>query len=147
MGSGVRAGVHVVAEGATAGLAAHGLDVRRPTWGVLDVLRMLDGHRPEPSAGKPLFVGGLDALARASSDSGPLLRAARSGLLEGREYFAWKQIPLVFVVAGEVVDRRDGSGLLLDDGRDLIELAPLLGAKLEPAKPGVAGWWWAPQLG
>ncbi len=143
----MKPGLHVVAASATRRLAEHGVVVPEAGVGLLDVLRMLEGLRPEPPEGQPLFVFGLDELAGATGDPGPLLRATRSGLVEGRAYFEWKRIPLVLVLRGEVVDRRDDTGLRLGGDSRSIDLAPLLGTKLEPAKAGVDGWWWAPQLG
>ena len=143
----MKTGVHVVERGRLTALAEHGIEVPRPWWGVLDVLRMLEGHRPEPPPGRPLVVTGVDALLRAAGEAGPVLRALRTGLAEGRRYFAWKEIPLVVLLDGEVEDPRDGTGLALRaDGRRW-PLAPLLGTPQQPARPGTDGWWWAPQLG
>lgn len=138
-------GLHVIQHDR---LAQAGLELPQPWMGLLDALRMLEGHLPAPPPGQPLGVVGLDALLRdAPAETGTLLRVLRDALVEGRSYFTWKQIPVVLVVQGVLEDAQDGSGLHLKmDGRSWA-LAPLLGTRMQAAQPGRHGWFWSPQIG
>lgn len=141
-------GIHVVERARVAPLASAGLAVPTPWMGILDALRMIEGHLPEPPEGQALGVVGLEALVRAGA--GPataLLQAVREGLAEARRYFSWKRIPLVLVVDGDIEDPRDGSGLWLSDNGGRWALAPALGTRLEPVAGVARGWWWSPQIG
>jgi hypothetical protein len=161
-------GLHIVERARLASLAAAGVDVPEPYMGVLDVLRMVEGHLPEPPAGQALGVVGLDALLRAvagsavispgdlgaqlGGDPSRLLQGLRTGFVEARRYFAWKAIPLVFLVDGTIDDPADDTGLHLNGAASSgpaprWPLAPLLGTRLTPARAGLSGWWWAPQIG
>jgi hypothetical protein len=143
-------GLHVVERARLAPLAAAGLDVPGPHMGVLDALRMVEGHLPEPPPERPLGVVGLDALIRASpADATRLLQGLRTGFVEARAYLQWKKIPLVFVLDNPVDDPKDGTGLVLLLGERRQSLAPLFGVRLSP-NPAAApsgGWWSAPQIG
>jgi hypothetical protein len=144
----MQVGVHLVERTRLPTLAAHGVDVPEPWMGVLDALRMVAGHLPEPPEARPLGLVGLDALLSAApGDAGTVLRAVRSGLVEARRYFTWKQIPLVLLVEGKIDDPADGTGLGLTLGPRRWALAPLLGVRLAPARPDANGWWWTPQIG
>jgi hypothetical protein len=141
-------GLHVVERARLAPLAALGVDVPEPFMGILDVLRMSEGHLPEPPAGRPLGVVGLDAmLAATPGDPTRLLQAMRAGLVEARRYFAWKAIPVVMLVDGEVDNPADDTGLHLRLGARRCALAPLLGTRLSTARADARGWWWASQIG
>jgi hypothetical protein len=140
-------GVHVVEAARLPSLASQGVEAPEPWQGVLDVLRMVEGHLPEPPPDQPLVVLGLDALLDAVPDSStPMLQAIRTGLVEAGRYFAWKRIPLVFALRGRLDDPGDG-GLVLWHGTRSWRLAPLFGTRMQIARPGVEGWWWAHQLG
>ncbi|KIG19091.1 hypothetical protein DB30_05995 [Enhygromyxa salina] len=144
----MKQGIHIIERRRLAALAREGVDVPRPWLGILDALRMVQGHLPEPLETSPLGLTGLDGLlAAANEDPTNLLRAIRGGLVAARRYFAWKNIPLVLLLEGDVDDPRDDSGLHLEYVGQRWALAALLGTHLEPAKPGVEGWWWAPQIG
>lgn len=141
-------GQHIVEQRRVPELARAGLDLPEARCGLLDALRMLEGHLPPPAEGQPLVVLGLDALlAAAPADPGPVLRVLRDALVEGRSWLNWKRIPVVLLVSGALEDRQDDAGLLLrTDGR-AVSLAPLLGTRLQPARAGQPGWFWSPQLG
>ena len=144
----MQAGVHVVERARLAPLAAAGALVPEPFMGVLDVLRMVEGHLPEPPGGQPLGVVGLDALLKAAAgDPTRLLQGMRAGFVEARRYFAWKAIPVVMLVEGRIDDPGDDTGLYLCSAERRWSLAPLLGTRLTPARAGSAGWWWASQIG
>jgi hypothetical protein len=144
----MRLGIHVVERARLSTLSAAGVHVPEPWMGVLDALRMVEGHLPEPSDGQALGLVGLDALLEAAgADSGPVQRTLRTGFAGARSYFTWKRIPLVLLLDGRVDDARDGSGLVLVHGEHRRPLAPLLGTRLTPARDHVRGWWWAPQIG
>ncbi len=141
-------GIHVVERARLSTLAASGVEVPEPWMGVLDALRMMEELLPEPPADQPLGLVGLDALlCAAGSESTPLQRTIRAGFAEARHYFSWKRIPVVLLLNGRVDDLRDGSGLALLFAERRWPLAPLLGTRLAPARAGVKGWWWAPQIG
>ena len=141
-------GVHVVQRERLSALAAAGVEVPEPWMGLLDALRMVEGHLGEPPEGQPLGLVGLEALLGAVPGEGTaLLQALRTGLVEARRYFAWKRIPLVFLVPGTVDDPQDGTGLTLEHQGRRWPLAPLLGTHLVAARLATPGWWWAPQLG
>jgi hypothetical protein len=141
-------GIHVVERSRLPVLAAAGVDVPEPWTGVLDVLRAVSGHLPEPTEGRALGLVGLDALlAAVPGDGATVLRAVRGGLVEARRYFSWKQIPVVLLVEGKIDDPADGTGLGLTHGGRRWSLAPLLGVRLTPARPDAAGWWWTSQIG
>jgi hypothetical protein len=140
-------GVHLVERARLPSLAAHGVSVPEPWMGLLDVLRMVEGHYPEPPEAKPLGLVGLDALLRATpGDGAGVMLAIRGGLADARSYFAWKQIPLVILVDGQIEDLGEGVGQRLVGGERRWSLTPLLGSGLTPGRPGVLGWWWASQL-
>jgi hypothetical protein len=148
LGAVFQSGIHVLERRRLGGLSREGVDVPEPWMGVLDVLRMVEGHRPEPPERQPLGVHGLDALVAAVPDEAlGVLQALRSGFVEARRYFTWKEIPVVLLVDGAVDDPSDGTGLYLAAGERRIPLAPFLGTRFQPARPKVAGWWWAPQIG
>ena len=141
-------GIHVIERRLLGTLSREGVEVPEPWMGVLDVLRMVEGHFPEPPERRPLGVHGLDALlAAAPGEAQGVLQALRLGFVDARRYFTWKEIPVVLLVDGIIDDPRDGTGLHLvrDDRR--IALAPFLGTRLEPARKVAAGWWSAPQIG
>lgn len=141
-------GYHVVESHRIASLAAAGLTVPQPWVGILDLLRMVEGHLPEPAPARPLGVVGLDALLRAVvGDVTNVLQALRAGLVESQRYFVWKQIPVVVLVRGTLEDRHEGSGLRLNHSAGTWPLAPMLGTHFAPVRPDVEGWYWAPQIG
>lgn len=141
-------GMHVIERAALSKLATHGVEASEPGMGILDALRMVEGHLPEPPEGRPLVLVGLDALVRAvPGEATAVLQAVRTGLVEARRYFAWKQIPLVLLLDGRVEDLADGSGLHLWHGPRRWSLAPLLGTRFAAARPDARGWWWATQIG
>ncbi len=144
----MRLGIHVVERARLSALAAAGVNVPEPWMGILDALRMVDGHLPEPPEGQALGLVGLGALLDAAgTGSGAVQRSLRTGFAGARSYFTWKRIPLVLLVDGNVDDARDGAGLALIHGGHCWPLAPLLGTRLTPARDNVQGWWWAPQIG
>lgn len=129
-------------------LAAAGVDVPEPWMGILDVLRMVEGHLPEPTEGRPLGVVGLEALLRAvPGDGTTVLQAVRRGMSEARRYFTWKEIPVVLILEGHIENPPEGSGLQLTRSERHWSLAPLLGTGFSSARPDTSGWWWAPQIG
>ncbi len=144
----MRPGQHVIRRSSLTALQRYGVDVPEPRFGLIDVLRLVEGHLSEPPEGVPLGITGVTALLRATQgDAAAVLQAARTGLVEARRYFAWKRIPLVLLVEGDIDAPANGSGLVvIADGRRW-SLTPLLGTRLEPALAGVDGWWWAPQIG
>lgn len=145
----MKEGLHVIAQTSLADAQRAGADMPAPVWGILDLLRMLEGHDvPEPKRDQPLPVAGVDALIRARpQDPAPLLRAIRGEMVAGRQYLLHRRVPLVLLFEGELSDPKDDTGLYLNlDGRTH-PLRPLLGTRLTPAHPNVRGWWWAPQIG
>lgn len=160
-------GIHVVRRAALGTLIERGAlpAIPEPWLGVLDLVRALEGHAPEPRAHTPLGVVGLDALLRAtgSGDRDDAMRMVRRGLHEARSYFEWRQIPLCFLMAGRVRAAGDGVSLELELDQGWCSLTALLGRSVRPmgtdaatgSKVGKLGgqrgrgadWWWAPQLG
>lgn len=145
----MRPGLHVLATYRLPQLQRTGLSLPDPWWGVLDVLRMLEGHDlAEPPAHQALPVVGVDALVEAAGASrDTLLRALRAELVDARHYLDHRRIPLVLLFDHTLSDPRDGTGLQLTLDGAAVPLRPLLGTRLTPAHDEVDGWWWAPQLG
>jgi hypothetical protein len=144
----LQSGLHVIERRRLNTIARDGVDLPEPWMGVLDVLRMIDGHLAEPPEHRPLGVHGLDALvAAAPGDAHGVLSALRLGFVEGRRYFAWKEIPVVLLVDGGIDDPRDGTGLHLTVEGRRVSLAPFLGTRFQPPRPSANGWWWSPQIG
>jgi hypothetical protein len=144
----MKQGLHVIELGRLPRLAAAGADVPAPWMGVLDVLRMVEGHLPEPVERRPLGIVGVEALLRAApEDATSVLQGVRAGLLEARRYFTWKEIPIVVLIDATVDDPSDGSGLYVVSGERRWPLGPLLGTRLAPVTSKNDGWWWAPQVG
>jgi hypothetical protein len=143
----MKLGVHLIERGKLPLLSAVGVDVPPPWMGILDVLRMVEGHLPEPPEKQPLGIVGVEAIVRTAPDATKVLQALRAGLLEARRYFGWKEIPLVFLPDARVDDASDGNGLVLELGARRCSLAPLLGTRLTPVREKSDGWWWAPQIG
>ena len=107
----------------------------------------IDGRLGEPTPHAPLGVIGVDALLRAATERpDELLRRIRTTLHGGKEYFQWKQIPVVFLVRGSL-DYSPNDGLSLRHEDEEWSLSPLLGKNFTAAKPGTMGWWWTPQFG
>ncbi|MFO7567264.1 MAG: hypothetical protein R6X02_31760 [Enhygromyxa sp.] len=141
-------GIHVVERRRLAALTREGVEIPRPWLGLLDALRMIQGYVPEPPEAQPLGLTGLDELLTAANeDPTNLLRSVCGSFVSARRYFAWKEIPVVLLLKGNVDDPSDESGLHLEYHGQRWSLAALLGTRLEPAKPGTSGWWWAPQIG
>lgn len=144
----MKPGLHIVDTRFMASHDEHGLELPEPWLGVLDLLRMIEGHAPEPVPHRVLVVVGLEALVRAVGAQ-PVrpLQVVREGLVSARGYFMSKSIPLVFLSEAKLTDPRDGTGVrMVTDGRE-IALAPCFGTRLEPLNPEVAGWWWSAQIG
>lgn len=144
----MKPGLHIVDTRLLASHREHGLDLPEPWIGVLDLLRMIEGHAPEPEPNRTLVVVGLEALVRAVAAQ-PVrpLQVVREGLVSARGYFMSKAIPLVFLSEAELTDPRDGTGLrMVVDDRE-IALAPCFGTRLEPLGKDIAGWWWSAQIG
>lgn len=93
------------------------------------------------------IVETLRTLARRATAPESGLAARKIEALESRRYFASQRIPVVVLVEGRIEDRADGTGLHLSHGDRTWSLAPMLGTRFSPARPGTAGWWWAPQVG
>lgn len=144
----MKQGLHVIELARLPHLAASGANVPEPWMGMLDVLRMVEGHLPEPAEKQPLGIVGVEALLRAAPDDAtPVLQGIRAGLIEARRYFAWKEIPLVILIDARIDDPADGSGLYVVSGERRWPLGPLLGTRLSTVANNRDGWWWAPQLG
>lgn len=141
-------GLHVIDAHHVPALYRHGLALPEPWLGVLDLMRMIEGHAPEPELDQPLVVVGLDALVRAvaAAPTRPL-QVLREGLASARGYFMAKAIPLVFLSDAELVDPRDGTGLRMVIAPREVALAPLFGTRIEPLNDTIAGWWWSAQIG
>ena len=118
-----------------------------PWIGVIDLVRMIDGRLAEPNANTPLGVTGIEVLLRATNERpDDLMRRIRTTLHGGKEYFQWKQIPVVFLVRG-VLDYSPNDGLTLRWDDDEWSLHALLGKNFTAANPKATGWWWTPQFG
>lgn len=144
----MKVGLHVAERSRLSHLGPNGLVVPEPWMGILDCLRMIEGHLPEPAPNQPLGIVGLDALLNGmTGDSTTMLQAVRKGLVHARRYFNWKEIPVVVLLDGRVVDAEADTGLALEHGTRQWSLAPLLGTRLRPVLANVHGWWWAPQIG
>lgn len=141
-------GVHVVRLEALAGLGQRGVELPSPWLGVLDLLRAIEGLHPEPTAGHALGVVGLERLLEAArGDRDGVVQRVRLGLHQGKRYFAWKRIPLVFLVRCGLEAESDGRGPFLVLGTERVDLAPLLGGGLAPVPGSDGAWWWGAQLG
>lgn len=148
MSDGMKQGLHVIELSRLPNLASAGANVPEPWMGVLDVLRMVEGHLPEPDERRPLGIVGVDAILRAAPDDATsVLQGIRAGLLEARRYFAWREIPIVVLIDSQIDDPADGSGLHVVSGQRRWPLGPLLGTRLTAVATKSDGWWWAPQLG
>lgn len=144
----MKVGIHVAERARLSHLGPKGLVVPEPWMGILDCLRMIDGHLPEPRANQPLGIVGLDALlCGMTGDSTSLLQTLRKGLVHARRYFNWKEIPVVLLVDGRIADAEDDTGLALERGARRWALAPMLGTHMHPVLANTHGWWWAPQIG
>lgn len=93
------------------------------------------------------LVGVESMLRAAPDDATSVLQGIRTGLIEARRYFAWKEIPLVILIDARIDDPADGSGLHVVSGERRWPLGPLLGTRLSAVANQRDGWWWAPQLG
>lgn len=143
----MREGLHVIQRDSLGALEPQGVRLPRPWTGLLDGLRTLEGHLAEPPEGEPFVLTGLTTLLRAGPEEAtPVLQMVRQGLVDGRQYFSWKRIPVVLVLDGTVLDREDGQGLELEAGGRTWALAPLLGTRMKRAHPRATGWWWSPQI-
>lgn len=141
-------GLHVAEKQAFSTLSARGLVLPGRMLGVLDVCRMIEGQLPEPPPRQPLGIVGLEALLLADvKQARTVLLPVRRALLEGKRYFHWKQIPLVFVVDGTLEGTPGLTGLQLRLGEQTIGLSFLLGSQLKPTLPDSKAWWWSPQVG
>ncbi len=115
---------------------------------MLDALRMAVGHLLELPESQRLGLVDFDPLLAAVPGPGSaVLQAVRTGLVEARRHFAWKQFPVVLLLHGRIEDPSDGYGLRLWQGERHWALAPLLGTRFDPARQDTSGWWWAPQVG
>lgn len=134
-------GIHIVERPALAGV----LDASAPTRvGALDLVRLVEGHLPEPAAGEPLVVEGLAALLDAADDEAEdVLRVLRRCVHDARRFFEYSRVPLVVVADGALSD--EGEGLSMEGGRGRWSLAPLVGHGPR-RQSGHDGWWWSPQL-
>lgn len=140
-------GLHLVRGEA---LGEAGLRVPEPWIGVLDLCRMVEGHLPEPPERTPLGVCGLSELCRAAGPEAlhGALAVVRGAVHDGRSYFDWKKIPLVFVLRGASLEHDpEAGGVVLGVAGGRFSLVPLFGRGLSPARPGQSDWWWSPQLG
>jgi hypothetical protein len=144
----VKTGVHVVERPRLDALRRKGLRLPSEATGVIDLLRLVRGDGEPPAAEVPIVVQGLDALLRCSAaeERDAMSAHLRRLLHEGKGYFEWKRIPLVFAVDATLTGVLDADGPVLLRHNEALPLAPLLGARLEPVA-GEEGWWWGPQLG
>ena len=144
----MREGLHVVQRDMIGALEPLGLELPRPWTGLIDGLRTLEGHLVEPPESRPLVLTGLTTLLRAGPrDATSLLQMVRQGLVDGRQYFSWKRIPVVLVIDGVLIDQEDERGLELEFGQRSWALAPLLGTRIKRAHPTATGWVWSAQIG
>ena len=142
----MQVGVHVIERDRLSAIGTE-VAIEKPWMGVIDLVRMIDGRLGEPTPHAPLGVIGVDALLRAATERpDELLRRIRTTLHGGKEYFQWKQIPVVFLVRGSL-DYSPNDGLSLRHEDEEWSLSPLLGKNFTAAKPGTMGWWWTPQFG
>ena len=146
--SNLQTGLHLVLRAALPTLAERGLRVPEPWIGVVDLARMVEGRLSEPPSGQPLGIVGLDALVQASGDGlHGTLAVIRRGVHDGKRYFDWKQIPLVFLVEGTLEVDPEAGGPVLRHGRERFPLYALFGRSIAPLSADDATWWWTPQLG
>lgn len=140
-------GLHLIVRKDLGRLAEQGAEVSAPYLGVVDLVRAVEGNLPEPPPSMPLGLVGLDALCLASgSGAHEALAVIRRGVHDGKRYFDWKQIPLVFLVEGELDHDPRGGAMLRSDG-ERFSLHPLLGRGIKPLHRDQLNWWWTPQLG
>lgn len=143
----MKTGIHIIQRRMLPRLEPRGVEVPAPHLGVLDLARAIEGLLPEPPPQRPLGIIGLDALMRIESEeAGAILRRLRRSLHDGKGYFEWKQIPLVFLTRGELTGEHEDAGPALALGDRAAPLAPLFGSRLRPV-PDTHGWWWAAQPG
>ena len=142
----MRNGVHLIELATLPALHSAGVHVPTPYIGVLDLCRLVEGWLPEPEPAVPLGIVGIDELVQASGDgAGDALRRVRKSVHSGKGYFSWKEIPLVFLVAGRLTGS-PGEGVVLESSGRSVGLAPLVGKSLAPVE-GQSNWWWATQPG
>lgn len=141
-------GIHLMERRRPATVIRESIDILEPRMGVLDVLRMVEGHLPEPPERRSVGVHGLDVLLFVASEGVHDVRQVLpAGFAEARRHFSCKEVPVVPLVDGTVKDPCDGTRLHLarDDRR--VALAPSLGSRLKPAQRSASGWWWAHKIG
>ncbi|MDY0003442.1 MAG: hypothetical protein RBU30_19240 [Polyangia bacterium] len=144
----MKRGVHLVERFRLPALRLRGLEVPDPWLGILDLLRAIEGHLPEPVEKRAIGILGLDGLLAAGRrQEETLMPSLRTLLYSGRHYFEWKEIPLVFLVDARIGGEHDAGGAFLELGDAPIALAPIFGRGLQPMQSDLAGWWWAAQLG
>jgi hypothetical protein len=138
--------IHVIERDQLNDLRDVGAGVPAEPWpGPVDIGRVIEGHSSEPNAGEPLVVGALTQLLQAgTSHAEELMRTIRRSLHDGRSYFEWKDIPVVFVVEGHL-ELHDGE-LRLEHENELWDLTPLFGRGMKQKLDGEAGWYWSPQI-
>jgi hypothetical protein len=140
-------GVHIIERKHLADLEHRGADVPRPWVGMLDLNRMIVGTLDEPPTGRALGVVGIEALFEAcDGDLKAVMQKLRRGLHGAKHYFEHQNVPLVFVVEGQLVGEGGERGAVLTYREQEWELAPLLGRGLKPKLDGESSWWWSPQF-
>ena len=102
----MRLGVHVIRRHALKQLAAREVHVPEPWIGIVDYLRMLEGHSAEPPSQQALGVVGLDTLLEAvGGDADDVLRLIRGRTYEALRYFERSGISLCILVEAAVEGR------------------------------------------
>lgn len=115
--------------------------------GVLDLSRIIQGLLHEPPPAQPLHIFGLERLLSSSGEQTPqLLNTLRTSIVEGKYYFEWKEIPLVFLVNGTLQAQDELAAPTLKYEEHRWDLSPLFGRYLSPKLKDDHTWWWSPTL-
>ena len=144
----MKSGIHLIERQRVLSYKTQGVDVPAPWLGIVDLLRTIEGHLPEPDPRRALGVIGLDRLFVAGAANLESVLASLRGLLySGMQYFEWKEIPLVFLLDGQLGGEFDTDGAQLVFRETRFGLNALFGRGMKPMTADTPGWWWGPKLG
>ena len=115
-------------------------------YGIIDFCRVVSGEEEKPTSDDPIVVTGLTDLLEASDgDPADRLQPIRRALHRGKPYFEWQELPVVFLVRGELLDHQ-GETPVVERGDERWSLEPLFGQGLRPAEEGETDGWYSPQF-
>lgn len=135
-------GVYIVERSQHDMLREQGVEIPRPWVGVIDLQRIMEGKLSEPPRRQPLGVLGLESLLQATGDDARavMMRLCRK-LYAAQEYFAWSDVPVVFLVDGNLTQPAHTEAVTLTVGEQSWDLTPLTKHRLVPMKNGIRGWY------